>query len=78
MSGGAACNVRDRGHRHVVTARRSNRSAFSGYRWTPSAYSEVLCINDNRLWRTKAAYVDSLPDATSDDWAAIGITNPNA
>ena len=48
-----------------VTARRCNYSAFNGYRWTPSDYSEVKCFRCVRRWRTKAAYVDRLADA---DW----------
>lgn len=46
-----------------MTARKGNRSAFNGYRWTPSDYSEVRCTVCGRSWRTKAKYVDALPDA---------------
>ena len=64
MSGGIAC--RDLTHRPfwVVVQRRYNESAFSGYRRTPSEYSEVRCTVDRctSVWRTKAAYVDELPD----------------
>jgi len=45
-----------------VTVRRGNYSAFSGGRFTPSAYSEVQCTRCDRRWRTKAAYVDTLRD----------------
>jgi hypothetical protein len=47
--------------RWVVVAYRGNRSAFSGYHWTPSDYSAVRCEECGRYWRTKAAYVDDLP-----------------
>jgi hypothetical protein len=49
----------------VVLQRKCNHSAFNGYHWTPSDYSSVRCGHPGcgRVWRTKAAYVDSLPDA---------------
>lgn len=37
-----------------------NRSAFNGYRQTPSAYSAVRCLRCGSVWRTKAAYVSRL------------------
>jgi hypothetical protein len=46
----------------VVVHRKCNFSAFSGYRRTPSDYSLVLCTACGRRWRTKALYVDTLPD----------------
>lgn len=49
----------------TVTVREANYSAFNGYRRTPSAYSEVRCMICGRRWRTKAAYVKTLPDATN-------------
>jgi hypothetical protein len=64
MSGGAMCKC---GRRDAwrVTAYRCNHSAFSGYRSTPSRYSEVMCDLDaggcGVRWRTKARYVDELP-----------------
>lgn len=69
MSGGQACTcwVQIHGKRWAVTQRRCNHSAFNGYRETPSAYSEVVCLNCHARWRTKAAYVDALPDATSEE-----------
>lgn len=45
-----------------VTVLRGNHSAFNGYHFTPSAYSEVKCLTCGRIWRTKAAYVDTLRD----------------
>jgi hypothetical protein len=59
-----------KGHRHVVSARKCNFSAFNGYRQTPSRFSEVLCIDEALRWRSAAAMVDLLPDATRDDLAA--------
>ena len=44
-----------------VTALRGNSSAFNGYRFTPSAYSEIWCRKCRSRWRTRAAYVDELP-----------------
>jgi hypothetical protein len=60
MSGSKACpgkprNVAGSEHRHVVSNRYGNYSAFNGYRWTPSAYSEVACLDTGDRWRTKAA-----------------------
>jgi hypothetical protein len=51
-----------------VSMREGNRSAFSGYHWTPSAYSEVRCARPScgRKWRTTAAYVAGLPDQPED------------
>jgi hypothetical protein len=46
----------------AVVQRNGNASAFSGYRWTPSAYSGVRCTECGRYWRTKAGYVRYLPD----------------
>ena len=47
----------------VVTQYKCNYSAFNGYHFTPSDYSQVRCTrqNCNGMWRTKAAYVDTLP-----------------
>ncbi|MBC9730694.1 hypothetical protein [Streptomyces sp. TRM68367] len=54
----------DKAHRPAwrVRVRRANYSAFNGYRRTPSPYSLVHCGDCGALWRTKAAYVDTLPD----------------
>lgn len=47
-----------------VFQRKCNHSAFNGYRRTPSDYSTVQCQAPGcgRTWRTKAAYVDEIPD----------------
>lgn len=65
MSGGEVCQNR-KGHQDLwkVTVRKANYSAFNGGRRTPSDYSEVHCPACPRAWRTKAAYVDRLPDAS--------------
>jgi hypothetical protein len=47
-----------------VHLRRHNRSAFNGYRLTPSPYSGVVCMNCWHTFRSKAAYVDELPNMT--------------
>lgn len=65
MSSGPVCRC---GRREAwrVAVRRGNFSAFSGYRFTPSRYSEVECVPElggcGRFWRTAARYVDDLPD----------------
>lgn len=48
----------------VVTQRNCNYSAFNGYHYTPSDYSQVVCLRPgcNGSWRSKADYVDGLPD----------------
>jgi hypothetical protein len=51
-----------------VTQRRCNYSAFNGYHYTPSDYSRVRCPDCGMTWRTKAAYVEELPDAPIDWW----------
>lgn len=51
----------------VVSVLRGNYSAFNGYRFTPSDYSEVRCERCGVRWRTKAAYVDTLPRAGDSD-----------
>jgi uncharacterized Zn finger protein len=61
MSGGTACKCRPRDIE--VLQRRCNYSAFNGYKRTPSDYSTVRCRKCGAVWRTKAAYVDSAPDA---------------
>lgn len=47
----------------VVTQRRCNHSAFNGYKYTPSDWSEVRCTACGWSWRTKAKYVTGLADA---------------
>lgn len=49
----------------VVTDYRCNYSAFNGYRRTPSDYSQVKCTECGTYWRSKGAYVDSLPRESS-------------
>jgi hypothetical protein len=65
MSGDTPCRCEkpDRA-RWVVVQRNCSHSAFAGYRYTPSAYSSVRCTACNGVWRTKAGYVDTLPDGT--------------
>lgn len=49
----------------VVEVRNGNYSAFNGYHFTPSEYSQVRCTRPgcDRIFRTRAAYVAGLPDA---------------
>ena len=51
----------------VVIVRKGNYSAFNGYRFTPSEYSEVYCRSSGALGRTRAKYVDELPDGKFED-----------
>lgn len=52
-----------------VIQRKCNHSAFNGYRYAPSDYSSVRCFAADCTFaiRTKASYVDGLPDATDAD-----------
>lgn len=47
----------------VVVQYKCNYSAFNGYHYTVSDYSEVRCVRPgcHGQWRTKAKYVDDLP-----------------
>lgn len=60
-----ACENRSHRKSWWVHIRRANFSAFNGYRRTPSAYSEVRCGTCGARWRTKAVYVDTLPNDPS-------------
>jgi hypothetical protein len=52
----------------MVVQRECNHSAFNGWKYTPSKYSEVRCVMCGRSFRTKAAYVALLPDAPDKWW----------
>lgn len=68
MSGGMACqHPRKHRGRWRVVVREANYSAFNGYRYTPSAYSSIRCLECPRRWRTRAAYVAQLPDLGPDE-----------
>jgi hypothetical protein len=45
-----------------VEQRHCNYSAFSGYQRTPSAFSLIVCLDCGVRWRTRASYVERLPD----------------
>lgn len=62
----------------TVVQRRCNHSAFNGYRRTPSPYSRVECTAPgcSAAWRTKAAFVDRLPDAPRPDSARSRTPEP--
>lgn len=67
MSGGNACQCAEREkplreRAWVVLQRWCNHSAFNGYRYTPSEWSALMCRECHASWRTKAKYVDELPD----------------
>lgn len=59
------CKGKDRRKNWAVIARHGNSSAFNGYHWTHSDYSHVICLTPGCCgsFRTKSAYVESLPDA---------------
>lgn len=64
-----------RGARHCVagpeewrvSVRDGNYSAFNGYAFQPSDYSQVICITCHSVWRSKAKYVRGLPDITQQE-----------
>lgn len=60
------CQPPDRSNWRIATYK-GNYSAFSGYRFTPSDYSEIICLTCRRSWRTKAKYVSSLKSATHEE-----------
>jgi hypothetical protein len=61
---GCECGTR----KNWYVARRNSRcSAFDGYRVKWSPYSTVICPACSRAWRTKAAYVSTLPSKRLDD-----------
>lgn len=61
MSQGTVCHCNDRAH-FVVRHRQHNHSAFNGYHKTYSEYSTIACTVHGTRWRSKAAWVDDLPD----------------
>lgn len=65
MSGGTRCRTHPRTSWRVAVLR-GNYSAFNGYRFTPSAWSEVVCVECGARWRTTAAYVDTLGPLPAD------------
>jgi hypothetical protein len=71
MSGGVVCQCltgtpkqrrEQRPKVWEVTQRYCNHSAFNGYHRTASQWSAVRCKQCNTSWRTKASYVNQLPD----------------
>lgn len=64
MSGGPVCQCGKRDAWRVWVYK-ANYSAFNGYQYTPSDYSLVGCERElggcGATWRTKARYVDRLP-----------------
>ena len=62
MSQGESCKNPDHKPHWFVVTRKANYSAFNGYHWTPSDYSEVRCGMCGSRWRTKAKFVDDLPN----------------
>lgn len=46
----------------VVMQYKCNYSAFNGYQYTPSEYSEIQCRVCGSKWRTKANFVEQIKD----------------
>ena len=72
MSVGFGCHCAERKKPVIerkwgVLQRCCNHSAFNGYHWTPSVYSEVWCLTCHANGRTKAAYVELLSDITIEE-----------
>ena len=72
MAAGVPCSCPDartkaKRKRWIVLMRNHHRSAFAGYHWTPSDWSSVGCLDCGGIWRTKAKYVDTLPDGKHED-----------
>lgn len=69
MSGGPACNCEgprsERMKNWKVVQRHCNHSYFQypGGAKHYSDWSSVQCLKCHRFWRTKAKYIDELPDA---------------
>ena len=61
------CKPKDR-EKWRVADRNCNYSAFSGYHYTPSNYSRVVCIACKHTWRTRARYVGGLLDLQTGEW----------
>lgn len=51
----------------VVIQRYCNHSAFRGYNYQASDYSQIRCLKCGEFWRTKAKYVYRLRDATEEE-----------
>lgn len=72
---GRACEAKP--SRWRVWYRKSNYSAQNGYRCVaPSVYSRCVCLSCGASWRTKAAYVDQMQDASPDEIKFAGTYNP--
>lgn len=52
---------RCRSRRVAVAVLKGNYSAFGGYRFTPSDYSGVRCLDCGAYWRTRSDKVYNLP-----------------
>lgn len=61
MGGDRTCKCKPRSV--MVLSRCCNYSAFSGYHRTSSDYSGVQCLWCGHVWRTKAKWVGTMPEA---------------
>ncbi len=62
MAGWGCENKKEHQKHWVVLKRNYQESAFNGYHREYTDRSTVMCPLCYRVWRTKAAYVRSLPD----------------
>ena len=65
MSKGIFCRCEERSKKlkdreWYITKYKHHNSAFSGYHYTYSDYSSIICKKCNSTWRTKANYVSGL------------------
>jgi hypothetical protein len=60
MKQGCICEGPNKRENWRVRQYKCNHSAFNGYRYTPSDYSSIHCLECGRAWRTKAKYVDEI------------------
>lgn len=51
-----------------VIQRKCNHSRFNGSRYTPSAYSSLVCLSCGVVGRTNAKYVDKIEDLRDGEW----------
>ena len=68
----SACPHQPRSEHVVVITRNGNYSAFNGYRFAASDYSQVRCVTCGASWRTKARWVAGCRDA-ADDRERFGV-----
>lgn len=66
-AGSSSAKAKHREQFWRVLQRNCHHSAFAGYHRTYSDYSSVICMKCGGAWRTRAKYVDDLPNATEEE-----------